>query len=1048
MTTITPNTSSLHQSTVYLCGTCRHPVEWEQKAVLCEVCDVWFHICCQEIPSTDYSKLDQSDVVWKCTHCNSTNQSTTSPAFLHHTPTLPTTSDTCSSAELSIGSLDEQHTPILTSSPTKYRPQPTNSRPLRIINVNCQSISSKKGAWGHLLHTTRPDIIIATETWLDKSVASSELESEGYQIYRRDRTTGSHGGVLIAVNLAISSMDVNIQTDAEISWVKIHCRGHRDIFVAACYRPHVSDKWFTKSLRQSMEKISKRKRPCAFVIGGDFNLPGWDWPNNSLKPQTQYVSLHHEFMDLLNDYGLSQHVNVPTRESNILDLVMTNLPEQINRVKVIPGISDHDIAYLELSVKPVTRKQQRRKVWLYNKADWRGLADFLKPYYDRLDMKYHHTPDEYWTAIKNHLLEGMAIYIPRRTTKRKDSCPWIDKELHHIINTRDRLYDKSKDKGSAKAEQRFKMYKQIAKKQFRKKHAKYVHNLFTDEEKSKEELSKRFWTYVKHRKSPVISTVGPFKSGNQLVTEPEEKANILNDQFVSVFSKPSSPIDYNETTIQSSMPDIKIAKRGVWKQLNNLKPNKAAGPDGISPRVYKELASVLAGPLTNLFQLSLDKGIVPSDWKKAAVCPIFKKGEKYDPANYRPVSLTSVACKVLEHIITSHIMNYAEDNSLLHPNQHGFRKSKSCEKQLIELISDLTTNMDDCVQMEACILDFSKAFDKVSHQKLLGKLASYGISHQLVSWIDSFLSNRVQTVVVDGKESREAPVSSGVPQGSILGPALFLYYINDLPDTITSTVRLFADDTIIYNTSDNHEILQDDLQRLEAWEKEWDMEFHPLKCQHVTFTRKTTKRVDRSFRLHSTEIPKVDKTKYLGVTINSKVTWNDHITSVVAKANAALGFVRRNVITSSEMIKVTAYKQLVRPLMEYASAAWDSLPGTLESSLEAVQRRAARFICNILRTDHHTSTTGLLSKLNLDVLSSRRTNARLRVFSQYHFSESDVILAHLKHAPSPSVRRHSHQYLIPHSNTLHHQRSFFIKTAKEWNTLPTSSGFLVPPSAK
>ena len=495
------------------------------------------------------------------------------------------------------------------------------------------------------------------------------------------------------------------------------------------------------------------------------------------------------------------------------------------------------------------------------------------------------------------------------------------------------------------------------------------------------------------------------------------------------------------------MPDIQVVKRGVLKQLHNPKPNKAAGPDGISPRVYKELASVLAGPLTSLFQLSLDKGVVPSDWKKATVCPIFKKGEKYDPVNYRPVSLTSVACKVLEHIITSHLMTYAEDRSLLHPNQHGFRKNKSCEKQLIELIADLTTNMDEQIQMEACILDFSKAFDKVSHQKLLGKLASYGISHQLVSWIDSFLTNRVQTVVVDGKESREASVSSGGPQGSILGPTLFLYYINDLPDNIASTVRLFADDTIIYNTSENHEILQDDLRRLEIWEKKWDMQFHPLKCEHVTFTRKTSKRANHTFHLHSTAIPKADKTKYLGVTINSKITWNDHISSVVAKANAALGFVRRNVITCSETIRLTAYKQLVRPLMEYASAAWDSLPGTLESSLESVQRRAARFICGILRTDHQTSTTSLLSKLDLDDLVSRRANARLRVFKQYHFSENNVILSHLQHAPAPSVRRHCHQYLIPHCNTLHHQRSYFVQTAKEWNTLPATNGFLVPPYA-
>ena len=170
--------------------------------------------------------------------------------------------------------------------------------------------------------------------------------------------------------------------------------------------------------------------------------------------------------------------------------------------------------------------------------------------------------------------------------------------------------------------------------------------------------------------------------------------------------------------------------------------------------------------------------------------------------------------------------------------------------------------------MKACILDFTKAFNKVSHQKLQSKLAKCGISHQLVSWIDSFLSDRVQNVVVDGRESSVAPVSSGVPQGSIVGPALFLYmyYINDLPDTITSTVCLFADDTMIYYTAKNPKILLADLKHLETWEKEWNIEFHPLKCEHVTFTRKTE---NWTFRLHSTQIPKVDNTKYLGVTINS-----------------------------------------------------------------------------------------------------------------------------------------------------------------------------------
>ena len=183
------------------------------------------------------------------------------------------------------------------------------------------------------------------------------------------------------------------------------------------------------------------------------------------------------------------------------------------------------------------------------------------------------------------------------------------------------------------------------------------------------------------------------------------------------------------------------------------------------------------------------------------------------------------------------------------------RKNRSCENQLIEFGTDISNELDRGVQTDACILDLSKAFDKVNHQKLLLKLANLGISFQVTAWIDAFLSDRVQRVAVDGVESNEAAVASGVPQGSMLGPALFLFYINDLPDVLNSTVRSFADDTILYNSALNHSTLQDDLNCLEKWESDWDMEFHPKKRQHITFTCKR-KPDNHTFLLNNTEIPK------------------------------------------------------------------------------------------------------------------------------------------------------------------------------------------------
>ena len=213
-------------------------------------------------------------------------------------------------------------------------------------------------------------------------------------------------------------------------------------------------------------------------------------------------------------------------------------------------------------------------------------------------------------------------------------------------------------------------------------------------------------------------------------------------------------------------------------------------------------------------------------------------------------------------MITSHLMNFAESNRMLFRNQHGFRKNRSCEKQLIEFVTDLSNELDRGVQTDACILYFSKAFDNVNHQTLLLKLANLGISFQVTAWIDAFLTDRVQRVAVDGDESDEAAVTSGVPQGSVLGPALFLFYINDLPDALNSTVRLFADDTILYNSAINHSTLQDDLNCLEKWESDWDMEFHPKKCQHITFTRKR-KPDHHTFSLHNTQISKANSVKYM-----------------------------------------------------------------------------------------------------------------------------------------------------------------------------------------
>lgn len=249
--------------------------------------------------------------------------------------------------------------------------------------------------------------------------------------------------------------------------------------------------------------------------------------------------------------------------------------------------------------------------------------------------------------------------------------------------------------------------------------------------------------------------------------------------------------------------------------------------------MLKELASVIAPILQLIFQKSLAAHSVPVDWKMANITPIFKKGDKDCPTDYRPISLTCICSKVPEHIITSSLVSHFNQYNILYHLQHGFRHARTCESQVLELTTALQTNLSERKQTDLIIMDFSKAFDKVCHKRLLAKLDYYGIRNDTLQWIRCFRLGRQQRVVIDGDQSSYLPVLSGVPQGSVIGPILFLTYINDLPNYVHSNVHLFADDTIMYLTiqsEDQCDQLQSDLNNLQVWEQEWLMEFNPDKC--------------------------------------------------------------------------------------------------------------------------------------------------------------------------------------------------------------------------
>ena len=373
------------------------------------------------------------------------------------------------------------------------------------------------------------------------------------------------------------------------------------------------------------------------------------------------------------------------------------------------------------------------------------------------------------------------------------------------------------------------------------------------------------------------------------------------------------------------MDRIIVTPDGVLKLLQEIIIRKATGPDLIPARILKDYAVELAPILTFIFQQSLDSGSVPSDWRTANIVPIYKKGGKSVPSNYRPVSITSICSKLIEHIIFSQVMNHYDNHHILVDAQHGFRPGRSCETQLTITAHDLAMALDNRQQMDAVVLDFSKAFDRVPHQHLLSKLQHYGINASLLLWIRNFLTTRSQRVVIDGQSSDSVPVTSGVPQGTVLGPLLFLSFINDLPSGITSHLRLFADDCLMYrpiNNISDSQLLQEDLDRLHQWSTKWQMKFNTDKCHIMRFTLRRNN-IHTDYNLGGSHLTMVSEYPYLGVTLSSNLSWQPHIVKITKKANQIPGLLQRNLRGCPHKIRQQAYISLVRPHLEFSSAVWN-----------------------------------------------------------------------------------------------------------------------------
>lgn len=906
-----------------------------------------------------------------------------------------------------------------------------------LVHYNVQSLMSKKDILFSELHHF--DVISITETWLDNRTSDQDAELPGYNTYRRDRIGDNHGGICVYVNNNIFSKrrnDLELR-DVECIWVEILTH-NKKVLIGTFYRPPNSHSMTLTSIENSVG-LAIDTNIENILITGDFNL----------DMRTDRSS--RKISDICQQYSLSQIISEPTHftetSSSLIDLILTTNTRHV----LLSGVGDpfldqsvryHCPVYCVLNFNKVKSNSYTRPIWLYDRGNYQSMnIEIANKDWDSIK---HADINIYAKNLTEYLSQVAKNHIPNKTIKINQSDPsWLSSNIKKLMRKRKRLYDKYR---KTKRISDFEKYKQIRNKinnEIRRAKQNETRKL-ADRLQDNTLTAKDWWRTLKPLIKPSEnSSIPPLMKNNKLYSDNISKAEILNGQFCEQtklnddnVSLPNSNFDHI-----NSLESITISRPEVECTLKSLATGKAAGPDGVNNRLLKELSHTLSSPLCDLFNYSLSSGTFPDVWKQANVTPIYKGNDASDPSNYRPISLLSSIGKVLEKIVHKHLFNFFHDNNVLTTLQSGFVPGDSTVNQLVDLYNTFCKALDDGKEVRAIFCDISKAFDRVWHRGLIFKLKSVGIDGRLLSWLTDYLDNRTQRVVLPGATSNWKNINAGVPQGSILGPLLFLIYINDIVENINSKIRLFADDTSLYLVVDNPvtsaEQLNSDMSKIKEWASKWLVTFNPSKTESLVFSRKHYKPVHPPIIFDNQIINEVNSHKHLGLTFSTDCTWHNHLIQLKTKAWYRINIMRKLKYVLDRQSLQTIYFTFIRPLLEYADVVWDNCTQYEANELEKIQIEAARIVTGTTKLVSHSL---LYSETGWEALSSRRNKHKLTLFYKMSANLSPAYLSSLL----PSTTGANVQYNLRnaaniqtvHANSQLYFNSFLPSTIRCWNELP------------
>ena len=864
-----------------------------------------------------------------------------------------------------------------------------------------------------------PDVLCICETHLTNLVDDAELFIAGYRFFRYDRDfrpgkdlrgassatdkcvgldlgkcvssdISGGGGCIIYYKEHLNPSIVDSFKVGDCLALKIEC-DIGNVIIACVYRSPSLSQAQNKHLLGKIKRLSLDCADDELVLVGDLNLADVCWVTGTVGGPTttknQVLNVQHDYINLITDLGLSWHITdeITRRrvvsgvlQESTLDQVISSNEAIVNCIKVLAplGKSDHVSLSVDLNVNSKHNREFTRSTKvLWGKVTEADILDFSK------DVKWSssfvgvdHDVESLWKELHSKLL-GVKSRVPscHVESKRSRKVPWDNSCLKRYRRDKDKfwaLFDKEPTHYNLNLalckQEKYEGKETLAKIKYEKKITANLKN-----------STKPFFSYLRSKRKVNTTVTSLIREDGSETKGAGEAASELSSFFSSVFEQecygPLKKECYDKVQGYSEISDLTFSLDDVEKLLKGVRIDKSPGPDGLHPKLLRALAEdpAFVEAVFELFCCCAENKRIPSDWKLANVVALHKKGPRNDPRKYRPVSLTSILSKLYQQLMRKHLLDHV--GHLIGSEQHGFCSGRSCTSNLLESLDCILDMVDEGIPVDILMFDFRKAFDTVPHHRLLVKLENFGIVGSTLEIIKDFLSDR--SMRVGDSFSELCYILSGVPQGSVLGPLLFLLFINDLPEHIKNKVFLFADDLKMIANALRKDLVDEDLRILEDWEDTWSLRFNSEKCKTLHLAR--NENPGNEYKIHGDILETIESEKDLGLVVSNTFKWDEQIKSSIAKANKTIAWVSRNIICKDKSVMLLIYKSLIRPHLEYAVQCWAPSPRFgnwgIILELEKVQRKFTRLI-----NDIGTLTYGeRLKSLTLTTLAERRMRGDL-----------------------------------------------------------------------